>query len=321
MAQSLDVQVAIRRLERTEGEINPEGRASSDWWKTVASVLDAFAARPIPESLLHLSTPVGWMVDGWEKTNASEEPDKPHKVLLRGVRELFVVQPFEWKRLETIDELYAEKIDPEQIARMHGLSLAQVEQIHAGKLEYPKNHSTPHDVAHANKRRKCRGQFMLAMATWKVLRDRDDKDVVGASKTALDMLADGATNAEVAARFTPEELAEQGLDAATIAEITQVDPEDVVDAMDEKGFGVETVDFDKMTLEDQVIALHEGGVDNAEIHDATGAPLQRITAIIRKHDDRKAAENRRKGAGLKDKIKRANAAAKAGAAEPVESDA
>jgi hypothetical protein len=196
---------------------------------------------------------------------------------------------------------------------MHGLPPHQAELIAQDKAAYPERHLTPHVVEQRKQQKLLRDRLKLSLSRWAIMRadadsddaadDEDDCDN-GDRETTAQMLARGATVEEIRAAKTIDEVLAEGIDAASAAEIFDVEPESIIDEAERIGLEPEAGDTRVEGLpneEAKVAKLAKAGLSKPEIADMLDIPLQRVAAMLKPADP--AKKTRAKVAAKKKRAK------------------
>lgn len=268
----MSVSQAIKKL-RIEHKSWDESQLPGDsWWKAVDGAIEAIGSTHLTDAQLSYAEPFADMVDG--RFREEDEKPGPGRDLLSAIARLLDTQPRDWPELETIKQLDKEKVRHSQIARMHGLTVGQVQRILEGEESYPAGHVTPHQQLQAKSKKRARDRVRLAYNRYQSLRQMADLDTV-------------------------EDYIEDGMTLGEIADELDADPDAVVDEALAVGY---VPDTSGMTLEEQIFSMADQGAESPEIADQLGVSIQKVTGALRKRATSPDTINQRK---LKRKIQHA----------------
>ncbi len=276
MSAAQTIPQALARL-RKEHQAWDEAQIPGDpWWKAVDGAIETIASATLTDAQLSLCEPVCDMIDGRFRDDEHATPGQPSRDLLAAIARALTAKPQHWPELETIKQLEKEKVRHSQIARMHGLTVGQVQRILDGEESYPKNHVTPHERDQKRAKKTARDRLRLAFNRYQAMKLSADVDTVD------DFINEGATVGEIAEAFDADP-------DAVIAEARSTGH-----ALGEPG----------MSEDEQVYSLADQGVSNPQIAEMLGTTVQKVAGALRRREITPDVRQQRK---IRKKIRSAKA--------------
>ena len=287
MKKRLEAALARLRAAHEAWVRSVDEHPGDPWYDAAYSAMREFSSvgmkGGLPDDCLHWVRPMVAIVDGWE----AEDWDVPEvcRKLMHGVCRLIDAQPLIWPVREPIESLNGEPgMTPQQLAKMTRLDAETTGRLLKEGKDYPEGHETLKDIENREGKKKLKEEFRLGVVirveSMPSREQGDDGERVSCSETIQELLAEpGMEPAQIAKMKTLQEAIDEGADAQTLADVYGVSPEAIVDEADRLGY--ETDEGGEMTIEEQIISMHEQGVEKSEIIDTLEVTHQKVGSVVR----------------------------------------
>jgi len=264
---TLTVTQAITRLRREHAAWDESKFPGDSWWKAVDGAIETIGGASLTDPQLSLVDPVVDMInERFANENDETKSEMPSRDLMAAIARLLAAKPRQWPELESIKQLDKEKVRHSQIARMHGLTVGQVQAILDGEAAYPKGHVTPHVKDQQRSKKIARDKMRLAFNRYQQLKQISEID------TVADFLEEGATLGEVAHEF-------------------DADPDAVLAEARASGF---VPDDGGMSIDEQIFSMADQGVSQVEIAEALNMSVQKVAGALRRRETPDEVHQQRK---------------------------
>lgn len=257
------IRASLQALRSEHSRWNDKALPSDSWWAAVDGVIEAVGSAgqgdrpPLNNAELAFVEPVCNMIEGrFAKVPEGEDSAPgPSMDLLRAINVILETKPKDWPALESVKTLHKQKVRASQIAKMHGLTVGQIEEIANDEAEYPVGHITPHVRDQKRSQLLMRNRITLSYNRFLTLKAIHDIPTV-------------------------DEMIDDGLSIGDIADEFDVDPEAVAQEAVRRGYEP----AEEMTLEEQIYSLADQGARRAEIAETLNVNIQKVGAILRARD-------------------------------------